>query len=150
MGVNIGDLIIPSGVFTYDTGKYADSDFKKEPRWCSTGHGVMQRVKVKGEELIREVIEDLKRTSGEVNKVTFHTDIMACGSAVVDSAGLIDEIADVHRKVVGLDMESYALLRATELVDQRISALIVKGVMDLSTAKTDVTSGELRFCQRAS
>jgi nucleoside phosphorylase len=137
MGVKIGDLIIPSGVFTYDTGKYTDSGFEKEPRWCSTGHAVMNRVKIKAGDILREIADDFRRGYGEVSDVKFHTDIMACGSAVIDSEGLLDEIADTHRKVVGLDMESYALLRATELIDQRISGLIVKGVMDLSTGKTD-------------
>lgn len=137
MGVKIGDLIIPSGVFTCDTGKYSDKGFQREPRWCSTGHAVMQRVKVRAGEILRELADDFRKFYGEASDVRFHTDIMACGSSVIDSEGLLDEIAETHRKVVGLDMESYALLRAVELIDQRISGLIVKGVMDLSSGKTD-------------
>lgn len=137
MGVKIGDLIIPSGVFTSDTGKYVDNSFLREPRWSSTGHAVMQRVKVRADEILREIADEFKKFYGETSDVSFFTDIMACGSAVVDSKGLLDEIAQTHRKVVGLDMESYALLRAVELIDQRISGLIVKGVMDLSTEKRD-------------
>lgn len=137
MGVKTGDLIIPSGVFTYDTGKYTDRGFEKEPRWCSTGHAVMQRVKIKAGDILREIADDFRRLSGENADVRVYNDIMACGSAVIDREGMLDEIADTHRKVVGLDMESYGLLRATELIDQRISGLIIKGVMDLSTGKTD-------------
>jgi nucleoside phosphorylase len=137
MGVKTGDLIIPSGVFTYDTGKFTDGGFEKEPRWCSTGHAVMQRVKIKAGDILRELADDFRRFSGETAEVRVHNDIMACGSSVIDREGMLDEIAETHRKVVGLDMESYGLLRATELIDQRISGLIIKGVMDLSTRKTD-------------
>ena len=137
-GVQNGDLIIPSEVFTYDTGKHSERGFEREPRWCSVRGSVIQRVKIKAPDILQEVASDIASHTGEGQVCPqFHTDVMACGSAVIDQEGRLDEIAGAHRKVVGLDMESYALLRAIELTDQRITGLIVKGVMDLSTEKSD-------------
>ncbi len=67
------------------------------------------------------------------------------GSAVIDRAGLIESISKANRKVVGVDMESYALLRATRLSDERLRAMVVKGVMDLGANKSDSVKKQAAF-----
>lgn len=136
MGVQKGDLIIPREVWTYDTGKYTESEFKPEPKRCRVNDLVRQRIRRKGPEIVEEIAFELD-SPGEGYVPKIHTELMACGSAVIDREGMLEEIAHQHRKIVGLDMESYALLRAIELADKQITGMIVKGVMDFAADKTD-------------
>ena len=70
---------------------------------------------------------------------------MACGSAVIDHKDTIKRVGEANRKVVGLDMESYAVLRAVRLCSPMTPAFIVKGVMDLGTNKQDRVKRKAAF-----
>jgi hypothetical protein len=63
---------------------------------------------------------------------------MACGDVVVDKHGLfVDEISSISRKVIGLDMESYAALRTAALFEEvGVKCFIAKGVMDFTQEKS--------------
>ena len=137
-GVKLNDVIVPSAVFTYDTGKRTAAGFLREPLWADLSSRVIQRVRVRGNAILREMAVEIRAAfPGDLTMPAIHTDVMACGSSVIDLPGVIGKIAGVHRKVVALDMESYALVRATQMSDSRVQAVIVKGVMDLSHEKSD-------------
>ena len=92
---------------------------------------------------IRQITRSLPT---RVHRPNIHYDVMACGSSVVDRAGMIDQIAkDSHRKVAGLDMESYAFLRSATLTDPSVPRIVVKGVMDYSTGKSDKVKAQAAF-----
>jgi len=146
MGVRKCDLIVPRSVFTYDTGKHTDAGFQREPLWCSADPEIIRRVRAKGQSILDRLAGEIGIVSGRPTRPPrLHAEIMACGTAVVNKEGMLDEIADANRKVVGLDMESYALLRASQLSDPRIKAFVVKGVMDYATGKSDAVKRKAAF-----
>lgn len=146
MKVKKNDIIVPASSFTYDSGKYTDTGFDREPQWADASTRVIQRVKSLAGSVLNDVIDKL-RTSlpARIRRPKVHYDVMACGSSVVDREGMIDEIAGGSRKVVGLDMESYAFLRSATLTDPSVPRIVVKGVMDLSTGKSDTVKAQAAF-----
>ncbi|GAX35137.1 hypothetical protein NIES3585_11430 [Nodularia sp. NIES-3585] len=62
---------------------------------------------------------------------------MGCGSAVVADAAMIEEIVLTERKLLALDMESYAVALATSLSTtptKRVEFFIVKSVVDFANS----------------
>ncbi len=133
------DLIAASSVLTHDTGKYTENGFEPEPYVSKASELAIQRIEAVGATLIKSIITEMDKTPCPIKIVTpkIHTGIMACGSSVINRGGMLNDIAKTNRKVVGLDMESYAMLRAAELIDNDIIRIVVKGVMDHSQGKAD-------------
>lgn len=146
MNVKRNDVIVPASSFIYDSGKYTDLGFEREPHWSDASTRVIQRVRSLGETVVDGVMSQLNASlPARVRRPKIHYDVMACGSSVVDKEGMIDEIAGTSRKVVGLDMESYAFLRSAALTDSSVPRIVVKGVMDLATGKTDAVKAQAAF-----
>jgi hypothetical protein len=142
-GVSLNDIIIPTSAFTYDTGKHHASGFQKEPMWADAHPHIMQRVNVRAKPILESMAAEIRSAfPGSFQMPRVFTDVMACGVTVLDAPGLIDEIAAGHRKVAGVDMESYAFLRAVKLTNDSAKALVVKGVMDLAVQKSDLIKGQ--------
>ena len=146
LGVRKNDIIVPASSFTYDSGKYTDDGFEREPHWAEASTRVIQRVRSLGGSVIDEVMDQLSASlPARVRRPRIHYDVMACGSSVVDKEGMIDEIAGATRKVVGLDMESYAFMRSATLTDPGVPRIVVKSVMDFSTGKSDAVKSQAAF-----
>jgi nucleoside phosphorylase len=136
--VRLCDLVIPTQAFTYDTGKYGEHGFQPEPLWADAAERVCRRVVAVGDGIIQQLSSEIQAVyGGRVRMPKLHTQIMACGSAVVDHPNMMQVIGEKNRKVVGLDMESYAFLRALRLCSPKTPAFVVKGVMDLGAKKSD-------------
>src|SRR6476646_5401512 len=45
MVVQKNDIIVPSSSFTFDSGKYSEDDFQREPHWGEASTRVIQRVR---------------------------------------------------------------------------------------------------------
>ncbi len=147
MKVKKNDIIIPSSSFTFDSGKYSEGDFEREPHWADASNRVIQRVRSVGDTVLDDMVKQIGKSSPtRVRRPNIHYDVMACGSSIVDRSGMIDQIAkDTHRKVGGLDMESYAFLRSATLTDPIVPRIVVKGVMDYSTGKSDAVKAQAAF-----
>jgi len=145
-GVRLCDLVVPSQIFTYDTGKYTEGGFQPEPLWVETAEGICRRIIATGESILEQLSREIQAAyEGNVYVPKIHTQVMACGSAVVDREDIFESIGDANRKVVGLDMESYAVLRALKLYSPRTPAFVVKSVMDLGRKKRDRVKSQAAF-----
>jgi|GEM_PF-2804342 len=147
MNVKKNDIIVPASSFTYDSGKYTNAGFEREPHWAEASTRVIQRVSTRGQAVLDNMVRQIEMTlPGKVRRPSVYYDVMACGSGVVDKEGMIDGIAQaVHRKVIGLDMESYAFFRSATLTDPSVPRIVVKGVMDFSTGKSDAVKAQAAF-----
>ncbi len=121
-GKELGDIIIPSEVWNYSSGKYVSTthtndtdspmlDFIPDPSSIKLDAKLLGRTQLdfsKELSLIKKnwpvtVSTELKIISGP----------MACGTAVVASNKIVDELIRKHsRKTAGLDMESYGMFYA--------------------------------------
>jgi nucleoside phosphorylase len=133
---NIGDVVIATKVFTIDSGKITDYGFKKEANVAQTESKEIKKIS-REKNAIQEFInrsDDTRKTN-----ISIHFGPIACVNQVIDKKGFFeDNISEIERKAIALEMESYAVVRACHLVNEgKTIPLIIKSVMDNTQNKTD-------------
>lgn len=133
---NIGDVIVSNKVFTIDKGKLTDEEFERELEVSNTDSAFVTKFR-RDKINIERYIQD--KHPHRNDKVNIHFEPIACVRMVIDKDGYFAEnITTVDRKSIGLEMESYGIARASELINNgRTIPLIIKSVMDNTTGKTD-------------
>lgn len=139
---NLGDIIIPSEVWNYSSGKYIESKNGQE----SMLEFLPDPVSIPLEAKIREVVsqEFKERLFGirneadnaPENELKVVIGPMACGAAVVANKDIVEElIKKHHRKTVGLDMESYGVFFAAKnVVEVGTIPICIKSICDFADA----------------
>jgi nucleoside phosphorylase len=134
----LGQLLVPELAYEYQSGKWTDEGFSGEPYQVP----ISETVRV----LARELIEDtellprlekhlkLKRPS-EMNEPKLAT--FTSGSAVIASDQYMEQVATLHRRVSGLDMEVYAVHRAAHIASCKPDVICAKTVVDLAGGDKD-------------
>jgi len=142
LGVRLGDIIVPKAIFTYQSGEFADEGFRVEPKVVNMDHGLTQRIDKCSEWIPFEIVKSWPGPKHDPPRVWTHP--LACGDAVINRKDMIDnELARLHRKVVGVDMESFAVLRATKLLSEYgTKPLVIKAVMDFTEGKETCSDKE--------
>lgn len=133
---NIGDVIIANKVFEIERGKLTDLGFKKEI--SSSNLNTKEIIKINRS---KKIIENFINESDNTRKtnVQIHFGPIACVNQVIDVKNFFkDNISEVERKAIALEMESYGIVRACKLINNgNTIPLIIKSVMDNTYAKTD-------------
>jgi len=134
--VNIGDIIVATKVFTVDKGKFSDLGFQKEIESSSTDNAFITRFK-REKEKISTFIKKCDQT--RKRNIEIHFGPIACVRQVIDFEGFFEEnISVIDRKAIALEMESYGVSRACELVNNgNTIPLIIKAAMDNTIEKVD-------------
>jgi nucleoside phosphorylase len=127
--LNLLDIIIASKVYTFQKGKLKESGFEGEWEGIDLNDKLIQKIQTQEEIIVADM-----RYQGKV-----HYEPMACSTAVIDKAGIFDEIAiSKDRKTLGLEMEGYGVARACQIANNgQTKALIIKSVMDKTAGKND-------------
>jgi nucleoside phosphorylase len=133
---NIGDVVIANKVFEIDRGKLTELGFKKESSVANLKSREILKInrnKKEIENFIKSVDETRK------SKVQLHFGPIACVNQVIDVKDFFQEnISSIDRKAIALEMESFAVVRACELLNNgETKPLIIKSVMDNTQEKTD-------------
>lgn len=134
----LGQLLVSELAYEYQSGKWTADGFSQEPYQAPIPEDVRVR--------IRELIEDqqlLSRlesgwTSDRPSKMT--SPMLAAftsGSAVIASETLMSQVSTYHRRVAGLDMEVYAVMRAAQIAHCQPSFFCAKVVVDLAGGDKD-------------
>jgi nucleoside phosphorylase len=134
--VGIGDIIVSNKVFTIDKGKITDEQLKMEIESKSMDSSYIQSF-IRDKTKIERFIEDSDNTRDK--KPAIHFGPVACVRQVIDKKEFFeDKILSVDRKAVGLEMESYGIARACEIVNNgKVIPLIIKSAMDNTVQKVD-------------
>ncbi len=158
--VNIGDIIVSTKVFTIDKGKITTEEilkdesvknqikmieneqklvtdvFKKELETVSMNSSAITKfIRIK-----KKILEHINNADPTRDKnINLHFGPIACVRQVVDQKGYFEEnVLVIDRKAVGLEMESYGVARACELVNNGATTpIIVKSVMDNTSSKSN-------------
>ena len=132
----IGDVVVSTKVFTIDKGKLTEEDFQKELEASNTDSSFITGFK-REKEKIKESIKISDPT--RKNNINIHFEPIACVRQVIDKENyFVENISTIDRKAIALEMESYGIARACELVnDGQTIPLIIKSVMDNTQVKTD-------------
>lgn len=138
---NLGDVLIPDRVFSYESGKYEKGEFKADYAAHSTG------------EELRKQAELLKSQLNGKLQYNVTTDEDFCsGGAVIDDSDLSKEIIKrCSRKLSGLDMEAYSIACINTVLKGRNELLVVKGISDFAKEKsTTEQEGKKELAKRNS
>jgi nucleoside phosphorylase len=129
----MGQLLVTEVAYEYQTGKWTEDGFQAEPYQAVMSEFLRMKIRhlLEDENLIYELEEGWKATrpssSSKPELVVFTS-----GSAVIADARYMEQVANHHRKVAGLDMEVFGLHRAAHLASKSPDVLCAKVVVDLA------------------
>lgn len=141
--VKIGDIIIPSESIAYQRGKITENGLQSDIGVSHSNINLRGITENQSESILTAIFQEYANHLTQagslisITKPTIHYNELACGDNVIDKEGLLDQIAGkaAQRKLCGIDMESYAILRSNMLLD--IKSAVIKSVMDLTSDKND-------------
>lgn len=114
LDTNIGDVVVASKVFTIDKGKYNELGFQKE-----INQSALQSKELTRFNREKSQIENFINKSDETrsSNIKIHFGPIATVNQVIDVEGFFEkEITSLDRKAIALEMESFAVVRACELI----------------------------------
>ncbi len=123
-------------VFTIDKGKINEYGFKRELEASNNESAYITLFKREK----KNIVDHIKgKDETRKNNLDVHFGSIACLRQVIDLEGFFEaNITPVDRKALALEMESYGVSRACELVnDGKTKALIIKSAMDNTVGKGD-------------
>ncbi|HCD4604279.1 TPA: hypothetical protein NBR17_004865, partial [Enterobacter hormaechei] len=132
---SLGDIIVGDPVWDWGAGKISEDNegntiFLPEPHQFALNRKVKERLRDLSQDTV--FLKSLA-ISWSQNVLTSVPQIliapMACGSSVIATQATVDDIADKHRKVTAIEMESYAVMAAAFSYD--IPCAVIKSVCDL-------------------
>lgn len=136
LDTNIGDVIVATKVFEIDRGKISDTGFKKESSVATITNKEIKKIS-RSKRQIEAHINAIDETRS--SEVKLHFGPIACVNQVIDLSGFFDDkITSIERKAIALEMESFAIVRACELLNEgKTIPIIIKSVMDNTQSKRD-------------
>ncbi|MCH4891401.1 response regulator [Acidaminobacter sp. JC074] len=144
-GKEFGDIIIPSEVWNYSSGKYVSIESEERDTspvldFIPDPSSIKLDPKILGKSLqdFSHVLNSIKKSWAipVENELKVVSGPMACGTAVVASNKIVDELVKKHsRKTSGLDMESYGMFYAAvnSLIKKPIP-ICMKSICDFADA----------------
>ncbi|MBD2414011.1 hypothetical protein FACHB389_12195 [Nostoc calcicola FACHB-389] len=138
--VTMGDIVIANKVFDYGSGKIVGGKLRPnfEPVQIDAWLWQLLELFRNNEDILEEIDREYPLDRGRPDSpLVAHLGSMGCGSAVVADAAMIEEIVLTERKLLALDMESYAVALATSLsttTTKRVEFFIVKSVVDFANS----------------
>ncbi len=147
--VKLYDIIIPKNVIDIITGRYENGEFIPYGYNEKINEALIdyiEKITTNPDFVLKEMynlIPNQKhdRENEIVRKIKIHYDVMACGAFVLKTDKFLDETAKkMNDKIVGFEMESYGVIRATEFIDRALKlSVVIKSVMDYTDSKKSDT-----------
>ncbi|EOC3068566.1 hypothetical protein ABUP50_001040 [Cronobacter malonaticus] len=136
--VKLGQLLVSKMAYEYQSGKWTDDGFKQEPYQVSTDQNTLTNlsIMIDQDDFLKELEEGYSATKPDEPTPPIFS-VFTSGSAVVASKQLLTNIQNHHRKSGGLDMEIFAIHRATELSINKPLCICAKTVVDLCDSNKD-------------
>ncbi len=145
--VKIGDIVLPNKVFHYQYGAFRDGQIDSELRVSYLDDRLLGFIETLSEERNKEVRRQIHQSFRSVAPhKRYPSTLSALYIAPMASADLVvkDSIAlgtaiSLDRKVVAIDMEGYAIMRAAKHSYAHPGVLIIKAVADYADRNKDDT-----------
>jgi nucleoside phosphorylase len=140
---HFGDVLVAEAAYDYGSGKIAETDagervFMPSPNQIRIDpelHAILQKWE-REQSRMADVQKNWYSKGNTVPQLILG--ILATGAAVVQDRGIVDDILRASRKVVGLDMEAYAIFQACSLTSHpRPRVLVAKAVSDFADKRKD-------------
>ncbi len=147
--VNLYDVIIPTNIHDYLSGKFKNGKFVPRPLLAAVNGKMIDFLK----ERVDDIYDGMRALSqGSLKNIInggfkIHFKDYACGPWVVKTDGKILEIAEeINDDIVGLEMESLGMMRAcNRFAKEGRYGIVVKSVMDFTDMnKKDGDKGAIK------
>ena len=137
--VRLGHIIVPTQAFHYQFGARTEAGLEPEIRSADVNSKyTTAAARVGGhKDFSTWMNEGHPQTLKPKALPKYHVGPMACSDYVAKWDQLVKNAADMDRKVVGIDMESYAFLRAARRCGMSQDSFIVKCVTDYADKDKD-------------
>lgn len=145
--VNLGDIVIPSPVWDWGSGKWIpDSEeedknslFLIDPFQFTVDGRILKFIeKFQTDEQFLFELRKGYKGSGPKTDTTIHIGASASGASVLSDKNTFVKIIDQHRKLLGVEMEAYGLFSAVELASRpKPLPVCIKSVVDFGDSKKD-------------
>jgi nucleoside phosphorylase len=145
-GRDLGDILVPDVTFDYESGKITRLNtetgttvkFEPSPSPLDVDSNLIQRIRSYA---TRGVLDDISRRYGgtsSTKQLKLHVGPIGSGGVVVNDAEKVEGVKSFSRKLIGVEMELYAVHRACKLAI-RPSPLFfgIKSIMDFAQNKND-------------
>ena len=142
-GRSLGDILVPDVTFDYESGKLTRHDdgvvtLDRSPTPLDVNTALTSRVKTYA---TREVLDRIAYGYGgplSKDRLAVHVGPVGTGAIVVDDRVKVQEIKEFSRKLVGFEMELYAVHRACKEARTSVPLFLgMKSIMDFGQNKTD-------------
>lgn len=129
---HIGHLIIPKMSFHYQFGAYRDGKIEREIKSAHASENLVLQAKnfAQNRNILGEIRNNAQKSGITVSPyaVELHTDPMGSADLVVKDENKIKEAIEADRKVIAIDMESYAFIHSAHKA--KVESLVIKSVSD--------------------
>ncbi|MBC6700101.1 phosphorylase family protein [Hymenobacter puniceus] len=142
---NYGDVIVPEMLWDYGSGKITLSEDTRAPVFLQEPYQIyldptlksyVNRIKL-DEQLLFEIKRDFKFTKPS-DSLSMHIGPVASGAAVLADGDSIKRVQEQHRKLIGIEMEAYAVfLAAQESIHPKPKSICIKSVVDFADENKD-------------
>ncbi len=129
--IHIGDVLVVNKALTYQTGEYRKNKFFYEPRVALPSEHLINLV-MQNEKILKNHIVEHATTDTLAN-MSVIVGSMLCGDAIINDPDMIENISNqLDRRTIGVDMESFGVIRACNLFGSSgMHCIVAKGVMDI-------------------
>jgi nucleoside phosphorylase/CheY-like chemotaxis protein len=148
-GLNYGDILIAEQSWDYGSGKMKDAHsesgdiretiFEPDIRPVQLSPSLKSKVNtfLRRKEILLQIQAECKYAKPD-NLLSAALGPIASGSYVISSENRLNEIKQVQRKLLGVEMEGYGLYYACEHhQDKAVKGLMIKSVSDYGDSKKD-------------
>lgn len=138
--VNLGDVIVPSQIWDWGSGKLTDTEHGTthlfDPESLSVDVNLINEIKeISSKGLYVDEIKRNYQGATPANSLAIHVGPVASGASVLADSKTIELIKEQKRSVIGVEMEAYGVLVACRLCGQHpTKALIIKSACDFANA----------------
>ena len=139
--LKFGDIIVATSVQTFQKGKVTEESFEIERESCEIDRKIIKKIREKQDDIKYEIMKSDpgRRSYYQKFPLNIWLSPIACSTAVINKEGYFQQkIASQDRNILAVDMESYAVARACQLLNgYRTKPIIVKSIMDKTKEKDD-------------
>lgn len=143
--IKIGDIVVPGKAFHYQYGKYKGGEIKKDLMNVDADRSTVSSIRTFLDNSQCSKISNSANDIGLVmpNRTNLKAHYNSIGSAdlVVDEPAKIEDARTQDRKIVAVDMESYAVLKTASLLD--VKGIVIKSISDIPIEGEDRTAQEI-------
>lgn len=135
---NLCDIVVPSMVMHFFAGSFDQGILRPETKTVEPNTHLTKSIQTYIESNLHHLTHNVSPNTPTGRAIKIHKKTMGTSDLVVKDQALINTLSQRDRKLQSIDMESYAFLKAIQIVSENLTeGAIVKSVSDLANNKKD-------------